>query len=173
MCDEVKRRCDEGRLHLLRTRFPSATEQRVICVSTLLRSQIEGPWDSDTEAARWGRVRADLESFVQGDIITIPKEGQWRNAAYMLRLIPPSSPEVWEIRSRAPKPSIRLFGRFAAKDFFVALLWEWRIFLGGPRSRMWRDVSVQCTTEWRGLFPSYDPASGDYPDAYLSDSFLL
>lgn len=76
--------------------------------------------------------------------------------------------EVWEIRSQ-DEPGIRVLGRFADTDLFIALTWHKRSELLGPQSRPWRDAIVGCKTEWKNLFPAYPPKSGDPSNAYPTD----
>jgi len=172
--DEINYRCQEKRLHRLTLGIPGAPEPRAIWVAPEIERLLVGPWRNKKQAMRWGRIRNDLESFIQGDLITVPQELNRAKSHYMARLIRPSSPEVWEIRCRDPKPSVRIFGRFADRDAFIAFRWWPRRLLGGFGDRAWRTASVQCTTDWRNLFPSYDPhSSEDYPNGYISGSVVI
>lgn len=76
----------------------------------------------------------------------------------MARTYPPAD-EVWDIRSRDPKPAMRVLGCFAETDVFVALVHGYRKNLGGPRSRQWRDLIESCKAEWRKLFPRTYPTA--------------
>jgi hypothetical protein len=75
---------------------------------------------------------------------------------------------VWEIRIWDTKPQLRLFGRFAAKDVFVALI--------GPVGRFritWQgfeQIKLQCISQWQQLFGTEEPVTkGDDIDAYISN----
>jgi hypothetical protein len=81
--------------------------------------------------------------------------------------------EVWEIRSRDPKPGIRVFGRFAETDLFVALTWWWRSDLKGPKSKQWRNAREGCKAEWQKLFPAYPAKSGTQINDYISAKIYL
>lgn len=172
--DEIKNRCDEGRLHRLTLEL-GAAEQRAIWVTPEINDLLFGPWWNKRQAARWGRIRNDLETFIVGGLVTVPQEGRRpRSHTMMARLVRPSSPEVWEIRCLAPEPSIRIFGRFVAQDHFVATRWWRRSWLGPFKHRAWRAASIHCTTDWRNLLPTYRPlASEDYPDGYLTGAVIL
>lgn len=68
----------------------------------------------------------------------------------MARLEPPSD-EVWEVRVLETDPQLRFFGRFAARNAFVALL--------GPVDRDeisggedFEEIKRQCKGEWDRLF---------------------
>lgn len=107
--------------------------------------QETGP-DEDWEE-RKGFLQADLEVFAGGQPIG-PK---------YLFLLYPAREAVWEIRSMKPNPSIRILGRFAARDIFIATNFALRDELGGWQSRRWRDVKVASRTIWTQLFHQYQP----------------
>src|SRR5450759_947607 len=67
------------------------------------------------------------------------------------------SEAVWEIRSVSHDPSIRIVGRFADKDVFVATSFAIRERLGGWQSRAWRDIKVLARAIWDNLFRPYPP----------------
>jgi hypothetical protein len=90
----------------------------------------------------------------------------------MARLFP-GVDEVWEIRSRDPKPGLRIFGRFAERNVFVALNWSDRTSLGPQGSREWATAIRTCKAEWRKLFATYEPISGMPLDDYAPISVLV
>ena len=98
---------------------------------------------------RLGVLEADLEAFVDGTEI---------HPRYLF-LLYPASEAVWEIRSMRPDPSIRVLGRFADKDVFVATNYALRHELGGWQSRDWRDVKLKSRAIWTNLFHTYRPVS--------------
>ncbi len=131
------------------------------------------PWTDSKTAARFGALRGDLDHFVQGDLISVAmKPFDKAKSAFIARLNP-TRDGVWDIRSRDPKPAIRVFGMFAEVDMFVALTWEFRQSLGGPRSTEWHTEIERCKTAWRKLFPVYGPVTGDNVDDYLSGKYFL
>lgn len=150
----------EGALVALRPRAFRAPIRRALFVSAELDERLRGPWQSSAEEERWVRLEADLAMFVEGALIVVPD--------YMKRLHP-SQDEVWEILSRKPRPSIRVFGRFAEADVFVALTWAERRALGGLGDRAWRDAILACKTAWKKLFLTYEPLRGETLDAYITD----
>jgi hypothetical protein len=85
-----------------------------------------------------------------------------------LKQLRPAADGVWTIRSTAPPPGIRVFGAFAATDWFVALHWSLRNALGDPGSVEWDEAIKVTQHKWRQLFPSYPPSPGVDLHDYLS-----
>ena len=177
---------DEGRLFDL----PLPAELRIPVVRRIVIAKpivelINGPWETEEWAERCGLLHGDLVKFVSGARLQVASKPYHGKTSYLLRL-DPEPEEVWEIRCRDPE-QIRVFGRFVRKDYFVALLWEFRADLKEPHKitklrrpltpddfpDVWRAVRVQCKTEWNNLFPSCEPLSGVYPDDYLSNAVLV
>jgi hypothetical protein len=88
--------------------------------------------------------------------------------AYLARLSPRAD-EVWEIRSRDPTPAIRVFGRFAICDTFIAFNWGYRKDLGGLGSKEFRFEINRAKSEWKKIFPTYQPVSGADIHDYVSE----
>lgn len=97
--------------------------------------------------SRIGTLRADLEAFVDGTALY---------PGYLF-LLSPARDAVWEIRSTRDDPSIRVLGRFAQKDVFIATNYATRSELGGWKSRAWRDARVKSCAIWTNLFHTYQP----------------
>lgn len=145
---------------------------RQMYVSEEIHGLLVGPWAEPEWEERFNYLRADLDRFIEGSLIPIAREPYKGKTSYMLRLQPPAD-EVWEIRSRDPEPSIRVFGRFAEKDIFIALTWALRADLKHPGSREWRDASVGCKTDWIKLFHPYLPKSGADIHGHISNFFFV
>lgn len=179
--DEIRARIDERRLSLLMPILESDQVVRTMVVSNDIQNLLDGPWEDAGWARRCNRLRADLEAFVIGDVISVCLTPFKADSAYMGRLDKPAD-EVWDIRARDPHPSLRVFGRFAGKDTFVALFWSprsieipfsQRLPLGDRKSIQWKDAIRECKAEWRNLFHTYQPVHGDTHDVYVSNSFLV
>jgi hypothetical protein len=170
--DEIRNRVHEGRLWLLRPALPASRIVRPMFASREIMDVVLGPWSDPEWEERCGRLRADLDVFITGRLLTVAERRYQARTAYMAQLDQPRD-EVWEIRSRDPEPSLRVFGRFADTNWFVALTWWKRAELGGPKSREWRDAIVGCKTEWRNLFPSYAPKIGNQIHDYFNGPILL
>lgn len=170
--DEVSSRCAESRLYCLVPALLSTPVVRTVFISPEINKLVLGPWDDKKVEERAGRLRADFDMFTAGTVISIGQHPyKKKKTAYMSQL-DPTIDEVWQIRSRDPKPGIRVFGRFSEKDVFVALTWRFREDMGGPKSREWRDARELCKTEWRNMFHPYNPHSGKDHYEYVSNIIL-
>lgn len=136
----------------------------------------EEVWDVLQKAEadyRSGRLLQDLELFLVGGMITVSEEPyKHPRPTYMARTDPVAD-EIWDIRSRDPKPGIRVLGGFAEKDHCIALTLDFRDNLGGPESKEWRDFIVRSTAKWRQLFPTYPKFQGANVSEYLSEPFEI
>lgn len=140
-------RVAEGRLFILTPRAAGTSPKRLMLVAADLWKFLREPGSDDEWEDRKGFLLADLEVFADGAPIG-PK---------YLFLLSPAREAVWEIRSVRPSPSIRVLGRFVAKDLFVATNFALRDQLGGWRSRQWRDARVKSRVVWNHLFHPYQP----------------
>lgn len=150
---------------------------RSMYLSEEVNSLVTGPWPSEEWEERCGYLRADLDRFVQGALIPVAERPFSGGKHSYMRQLFRWREEVWEIRSRDPRPGLRILGRFADTDIFIALSYWHRADLGGPEDRKWRDAIVDCKTKWRNLFPTYEPKSSgdsdDYPIACISNNTHL
>jgi len=138
--DLVADRVNEGRLfHLPHTMgFPLT---RRIVISEEINALLVGPWIPPEWKARCLSLRADLDRFLDGTLINAALPAKQKPYASKpnayIRLLHPWANEIWEIRSTNDEPSIRVFGRFADVDLFIALTWGKRKDLKEPTSRTW------------------------------------
>jgi len=102
----------EGRLFLMPPAIRRVVVVRPMLVSQEVKDLVLGPWDDPDWAIRCGLLRADLDRFISGARITVAARPYQARNAYLAQLDQPRD-EAWEIRSRDPEPSIRVFGRFA------------------------------------------------------------
>jgi hypothetical protein len=170
---------DEERLHLLKPVFESDEAGRTLLVSPEIWRLIEGPWATEAWGARCSKLRADLESFASGaEIHTCTTPFKARDAD--LGLLAPVEDGVWDIRSRNPRPGLRLIGQFIERDTFVALIPASRSkatehLAHGPLndrdSPEWRAAIRVCTVLFRSLFHPYVPIGGDDIRDVLSSSY--
>ena len=181
---EIQQRCLEGRLVRLSGGLPGRPEIRAIYVVPDIATQLSDASEGRLPPAQeeqWTQVAQSLAWFIEGRLVVVPKEDRYSGNAFMLRLrrlarrwaAPPR--EVWEIRIKDPKPGMRLLGRFAAYDQFIALSRYDRMELGDPwktweGKKAWWAAAVQCKALWSNLFNGYQPLTGAYPDDYLSNA---
>lgn len=159
----------EGRLRLLPPMMPGAPHPRLIYAAPELQAELEQSWDLGQSTDRIGRLLANLDTYSTGGLVVVSTGVE--NTA-LFKHLDPRAEEVWEIRSRDPKPSIRVFGRFAEVDIFIATHMCTRGYLGGPGSREWRDEFERCKTEWSKLFSTFEPVTGPDVRAYISENVV-
>lgn len=157
---EVQRWVLREGLHVLRPLTPKTACRRAMFVTSKLWEALNGPWESEDDEERFGRLYADLVQFVEGRRID---HNYFKN-------LWPRRDGVWEIRSVRPSPSVRVLGRFATKDVFIATNFELRNELGEFDSREWREAKRRCLAEWRHLFNSYPALIGNTIHDHISDA---
>ncbi len=155
--DVIESQCDEDRLFP----FTLAGDEhaRWMFMSENVNELFSGPWENQEWNNRCSDLSVDFERFVSGDIITVARNSRKAKSAYMSQLEKPID-RVWDIRSTNPSPGIRVLGRFAEKDVFVAVNWDLRCHLGEYGSDEWNFIINDCKAKWRQLFHPYD-ALGD------------
>jgi hypothetical protein len=126
---------------------------------------IHGPWKSIEDEILGRRVQAVVEKFMGGNLILISEDG------YMKQLCP-AADEIWEIRC-LEQPMIRLLGAFTEKNFFIILGWRYRAYLGVKGSQEWADALRAFKADWRRLFHTYTPHTGNDADDYLSNAIVF
>ena len=144
-------------------------------VSDEVQELLDGPWSTGGLARRANRLRADLEMFVRGQVLGISMTPYRHKSAYMGLLDPPER-GFWDIRSRDPKPALRVLGHFADVDLFVALVWQpaWllrpRLSLAGPPPLA--PLRLRCLRLRRRLLPpiAVDPARCARQDGHPSSA---
>jgi hypothetical protein len=176
--EEIKRRCAEGLLCRLDPLIPAPEGQRGRClyVTPMIYSLIHGPWEEEGAEELWEGARAHLDRFITGGTITVPKRKRHKHAN-MARLCPPHR-EVWDFRVVRPKPGLRIFGRFAATDCFVATSANRRDYLLDKATHegreRWSTAIRECRHEWRRLFPTYDSVEElAYPEGYMFNAYAI
>jgi hypothetical protein len=158
---------DAGWLVNLQPSLPSIPHQRMIFVARTLYSELEYELNDASSAVRTAELFSTFDVFLSGKPISIG--GRDDKYAYIKQL-EPTTEEVWEIRSIQPRPSIRVFGRFAACDVFIACNKGLRTQLGGFGSREFQKAMSYCKIEWRKCLQSWPPHSGKRPNDYVSEN---
>ena len=155
-----------GELVAYRPRLTTAELRRKMFISKELRATLDNP----NQAVKFFRVDAEIEAaltlWALGEHIFANEDG---GPDFLKRLAKPP-PEIWEIRVTAPRPQVRIFGRFAEPDTFVALGIHFRPSLGDKSSRAWRAASNECKLIWEAMFPHHSPFSGSTSTDYVTEN---
>jgi hypothetical protein len=168
----INERIAEGRLFRLAPALPSDPHERTMILSKEVNALIVGPWSDQKWANRCHRLRANLEEFIKGETLTVGLIPHEHRDAYMGRLERPID-EVWDIRSRDPKPGLRVLGRFSERNTFIALHWGLRKDFSDP-SR-WRFAIAETKGRWNRLLAPYEPPFYGQEDlhAYLDNAYAI
>jgi hypothetical protein len=110
-----------------------------------------------------GHIEAALNVWTLGEHIFDNGHG----APGFLKPLEPPPPDIWEFRITHPEPQVRIFGRFAEPDTFVATDIQTRGSLGRKGSPAWQRACAQCAKDWQGHFPNQSPYVG--PNRRISD----
>lgn len=164
--DTIEGHVATGNLHWIR----NGTEPiRRLYVSTVLYRALDGLSGNQIQ---WAEILSDLHQFAAGVYeVKVRRLGRSEDVgekADMVRLAqrhPGDPEEIWEIRicwQEPEEPQIRIFGRFAGLDCFIALTWEYRYGLD------YSAAMQTCAGVWAQLFPDDDYWKGRYYDGYLS-----
>jgi hypothetical protein len=118
--------------------------------------------DNDKDVRKWAAVEAAMSVFIEGGKIT---------EDLIKQLLPPSY-EHWELRCRKPKPSLRMFGRFAHPDIFVGTHIVQRTELGGMWSKEFEHHKLVCEDHWNdaGLCDPFTDAPEFRYEKYITDN---
>src|SRR6202040_3532772 len=110
-------------------------------------------WEDTDEAALFGECRALLESFIRNNMMRLRWDPDQDVSASIARVKPPGL-YVFDFRSKGEDGGIRVFGSFAAKDWFIALTWEFRKFVD------WDSEPTDCLRKWTNFFSASPPYLG-------------
>jgi hypothetical protein len=173
---EIDARVSEGRLCLLKQVFITAPDRRLIYLVNDVLKKLNGPWPNIRDGRRAGVARALLENFARGDEV-VGRMPPSKNVNTVIALLEPPADNVWEFRVGDPQPGVRILGRFAAPDIFIATNWSNREDFRDPVTkkddlRKWRNEIVRSKAIWTQLFPSYDPFIGSTIHDFISNSRL-
>ena len=122
---------------------PTATwsgSPRVFLLSEELQTAIaRGRASNDSkDMERWARLEGDIGHFVSGGLVT------WQ----LMKWLDPHKFEHWTLKSKRPKPSLRVFGRFAMPDVFVGTHVVARSVLKKKWDINWELEKLRCEQIW-------------------------
>ena len=153
--------------------------ERPMFVGPEVQQLIDGPWLNAAAEARGGELLANLQFIAAGSeipICVIP----FKAKDATMGLLNPIADGVWDIRRQKPSPGMRVVGRFAQQDMFLALISASRSKsveylsrgpLGDRDSPEWQKVISETRSLWQSLMPMWPPVTGDDPSAYFSDNY--
>lgn len=132
---------------------PWSAKPRVLLMCGPLYEAITlGRGDADKNVRqRWAALEAAFSHFVEGG--RIDRE--------FLKPLEPFKYEHWTLRNRKPRPSLRVFGRFAAPDVFVATHVVERTDLKGKWSPEYEREKLVCEDHWDKA--DLPPPFSDFP----------
>lgn len=128
-------------------------------------------WEEPKHSYRLHSLRADLDHYIGGGEVAVGWHPFDKDDSAFMARTHHIERGVWDIRSRDPKPAIRVFGAFAEVDVFVALHWEYRTSLSTTRD--WFNAIENALVRWANLFPDHAPHSGDNLHDFFSDSATI
>lgn len=157
--DEIEAQKLKGALRVFPSQVHWGAESRVLLLTQRMQTSMDNANQSQDRdvITRYQSLAADFTFFVDGGYI---------NSKFM-KWLDPHKHEIWEIRSVRPRPSLRVFGRFAEPDVFVATHMVERSPLGGKFSMNWCLEMVTCEQEWKRIF-TYAPFSAEVYENYIT-----
>lgn len=158
--DEILSLVGNGRLHEVE---PTAGPWvRELFVPAELHKELE----HYGEDPRIAHLRARLNVYLNGHIVVV---GSGRSKRGLMKKLLKCD-EVWEFIDKKPRPSLRMFCRFASPNILVGTHIVERRWLLGFNSLRWRTEQRRCVAEWRKVLPTYTPHEGDTIHDYLSNA---
>jgi hypothetical protein len=142
--------------------------KRCVLVTRSIFHDIAGPHGELPEDERMAQLRGDLDGFAVGEAITIAKDPYEKPSDADLAPLDPVSSHAWDFRVREPPQGIRCLGFFAAKDVFIALIWNYREDIEPGE---FGDLVDESRATWDSLFAPLTPHHGEFPHAYISKPF--
>src|ERR1041384_7860822 len=97
--DEINSRIAERRLFRLPHSLMGVATARTVFVSEPLYEITAGPWTHDAEGMRFAELRAHLDVFTGGGLISLAADPYKKPKATYLAAIDPVDDGVWDIRS--------------------------------------------------------------------------
>lgn len=168
---EIDKCIADGRLYRLPSLVTGDETVRTMYVSTEVLGAVTPPFAEDRDGQRLSELRQTLDSFLEGGEFSVAKDPYSKPSDAMLARVDPPELEIWDIRSVAPIPGIRVFGSFLELDTFVALTWDYRENLDEPSA--WDAEILRCAEEWKLRFGNMTPLKGASLDEYLTNYYAV
>ncbi|OYV43175.1 MAG: hypothetical protein B7Z75_09375 [Acidocella sp. 20-57-95] len=153
---------DDGKLIILQPEFSPSTGGRFVIATKNVYEELYGVWEDPGVGERYARARQLVESFVNNSRMKA-RFPPSKSVHAQLALLDSPGEEVWEFRTK--RPAVRVFGRFAEFNVFIALNTELREKIDASFDQEKKD----CKKIWREFFPSYDPYTGTKISDYFDN----
>lgn len=130
---------------------------------------------------RCARLRANLESFVEGGPLSVCWQPFQGRRHHQVGRLDPVEDGIWDLRSVDPSPGLRIFFALAEKDVMIALICRPRSIsvpwlrwppLGARESKKWKLAISECKRQWRMLLPAHLPLVTEMPNDSISKSVV-
>jgi hypothetical protein len=154
--DAIKEARCAGRLKPVYPVAPWAPEARAFLMCEPLWRLLEaGKADTDEKVRqRWAKLEGAMQFFVEGGHMT----------DRLLKQLCPYKYEHWELVNKKPRPSLRVFGRFAKPDVFIGTHARQRNLLGGKWSQEFEMEKLECEDHWETAGLPIVPFPGAFTD---------
>jgi hypothetical protein len=144
--------------------FEPTSGGRFIFITKNVHDELHALRPEQSAQARYARARQLLDGFVSNLRMVVRAPGSKSTKAQLAKL-ELYEEEVWAFRTQ--RPGVRVFGRFAEFDVFIALNIELRENIDDDFKR----EKEECKREWRKFFPHYNPHRGERSSEYLSNFY--
>jgi hypothetical protein len=159
--EEAKR---QNRLSVVKPTDSWIGRHRAFLICAPLRDDLEmGKRDPDEKVRqRWAKLEAAMIHFVEN--------GRMTNA--IMKQLKPPKYEHWELLSRKPRPSLRVFGRFALPDVFIGTHVKLRKGMGGMWSPQFKYEKLVCEDHYKaaGLVNFFTDAPHFRYSSYITEN---
>ncbi len=152
--------------------LPGAYTLREMIVSDEVREAATPPWPENYEGLRRSGFRGELDAFTKGEEFSVAEDPFKKPGYAMLARVHPVSDEIWDIRSSDPRPGIRGLGAFGGKDFFIAIVWDYRENFDEDADH-WTSEIERCKAVLNELFGSIPRFRGASLDEYISNYYAV
>lgn len=159
---------------LIPFRLEGVKARRALFMTHEMQRVMSNPVSSVNFFQQKAEIISFFERWVGGGLIAIRLTQEGKDAE-LARLMPPPE-EIWEIRLLAPRPQVRVFGRFAARDMLVVTAAHNRDQLGsatsrtGKRNQSWLRAMYDCERDWNRIFGGAEPLRGYAIGDYVSEN---
>lgn len=163
ICDEIKAAIQEGKLFPVAPLATRTREKRTFLKCLPLHEELEKGKRDENEKVRqrWAKLEAAMIHFVERGRMTRTR----------LKQLEPPKFEHWELLNKRPRPSLRVFGRFALPNVFVGTHVVLRKSLGEKWSSQWEHQKLVCEDHYSDAgLTTYFSDSPDFKyEAYITE----